>query len=63
MSGKTGVYGLSSAVMQIYDNQLKIKNLKSLEQYQNRVADTGTVVLKQVEIIEFDHVDFAYECP
>ena len=28
----SGVYGLSSAVMQIYDNQLKIKNLKSLEQ-------------------------------
>ena len=56
----SGVYGLSSAVMQIYDNQLKIKNLKSLEQYQNRVADTGTAVLKQVETIEFDHVGFAY---
>ena len=56
----SGVYGLSSAVMQIYDNQLKIKNLKSLEQYQNRVVDTGTTVLKQVETIEFDHVGFAY---
>ena len=56
----SGVYGLSSAVMQIYDNQLKIKNLKSLEQYQNRVVDTGTAVLKQVETIEFDHVGFAY---
>ena len=56
----SGVYGLSSVVMQIYDNQLKIKNLKSLEQYQNRVADTGTTVLKQVETIEFEHVGFAY---
>ena len=33
---------LLSAVMQIYDNQLKITNLKSIRQFQNHVLDTGT---------------------
>ncbi len=34
---------LLSAVMQIYDNQLKITNLKSIRQFQNHVLDTGTL--------------------
>lgn len=55
-----GVYGLSNAAMQIYDNQLKIKNLKTLESYGNRVMDTGHLFLKEVDTIEFDHVSFSY---
>lgn len=51
---------LLSAVMQIYDNQLKITNLKSIRQFQNHVLDTGTRPLSAVRSIEFDEVCFSY---
>lgn len=54
------VYTLSDAVMQIYDNQLKIKNIKSLDAYKNHIKDDGHRGLDAVETIEFDHVSFAY---
>lgn len=54
------IYMLSSAAMQILDNQLKIKNLRSLDQFGNHVADTGKRLLPRVESVEFDHVGFAY---
>lgn len=54
------IYMLSSAAMQILDNQLKIKNLRSLDQFGNNVADTGKRLLPRVGSIEFDHVSFAY---
>ena len=56
----SGVYVLASAVMQIYDNQLKIANIRSLGQYQNHVLDEGTMPLKRVETISFEQVSFAY---
>ncbi len=56
----SGVYLLSNAVIQIYDNQLKIEQIKSLGQYQNHILDTGTKPLKQVNSISFEHVSFAY---
>lgn len=46
--------------MQIYDNQLKITNLKSIRQFQNHVLDTGTRPLSAVRSIEFDEVCFSY---
>lgn len=55
-----GVYLLSNAVVELYDNQLKIKNVKSIEQYQNHITDNGTEVLNQVKTITFDHVFFSY---
>ena len=54
------IFQLSSAVMQILDNQLKIKNLKTLDQFENRVADNGKRTLERVETIEFEHVGFTY---
>jgi len=51
---------LSSSTIQIYDNQLKIENVRTLEQFQNHVIDKGTGCLKQVDTIEFDHVCFSY---
>lgn len=54
------VYTLSDAVMQIYDNQLKIKNIKSLDSYENHIKDEGNQGLDAVETIEFDHVSFTY---
>lgn len=51
---------LSSAIMQIYDNQLKMTNLRSLEKYQNHVIDAGTKTLGHIDTIKFDHVSFSY---
>ena len=56
----SGVYLFSNAVVQIYDNQLKIAQVKSLSQYQNHIVDAGTQPLKRVETISFEHVSFAY---
>lgn len=54
------IYILSGAVTQIYDNQLKITNLKFLETFSNRVLDQGGRQLRRVETIEFVNVSFSY---
>ena len=51
---------LTHSAMQIYDNQLKIANIKTLESFHNRIADKGTKRLDRVESIEFEHVSFIY---
>ena len=51
---------LSSAVMQIYDNQLKIENIKALQTFENRVCDIGNESLDCIESIEFVDVSFVY---
>ena len=51
---------LSNSVMQIYDNKLKIANLKDLESFKNRVKDNGTRSIDSVDSIEFEHVYFTY---
>ncbi|HBS93266.1 MAG TPA: hypothetical protein DEA85_04550, partial [Firmicutes bacterium] len=51
---------LTHSAMQIYDNQLKIANIKTLESFHNRIADKGTKRLDRVESIEFEHVSFTY---
>lgn len=51
---------LSYSAMQIYDNQLKIDNIRALEEFQNHVSDNGTRSLKQVNTISFDQVCFTY---
>ncbi len=56
----SGVCLLSSAVVQIYDNHLKISNLESLNIYKNSIDNTGDIELKQVETISFKNVSFTY---
>jgi len=51
---------LSQSVMQIYDNRLKIENIKSMDQFNSRVLDTGTRALSKIDTIEFDNVRFTY---
>ena len=51
---------LTHSATRIYDNQLKISNLKALDHFQNRVADTGTKALDRVDTIEFQDVSFTY---
>lgn len=57
----SAVAQLTSSGMQIYDNQLKIANIKSLAQFVNRVVDTGTRKLKSIDSIEFQNVCFTYK--
>ena len=42
----------SSSALQIFDNKLKIENIKSLDAFQNQVKDEGTLNLSNVESIE-----------
>ena len=50
----------SSSTLQIYDNKLKIENIKKLDTFENRVKDTGIKKLEKVESIDFINVSFAY---
>lgn len=50
----------TSAVLQILDNRLKIKNLQTLDALSNHVKDEGVRNLSCVEAIEFEHVSFTY---
>jgi len=50
----------SSSSLQIYDNKLKIENIKRLDTFENKVLDNGLLVLDEVESIRFDNVCFAY---
>ena len=54
------IYMFSSSSLQIYDNQLKIENIKKLDSFQNHVLDTGTKELPCVDTISFENVSFAY---
>jgi len=51
---------LISSSMQIYDDRLKLENLRTLEHFKNHISDQGTERLSQVDTIEFNHVYFAY---
>jgi len=50
----------SSSALQIYDNKLKIENIKKLDNFRNKVEDTGNICLNSVESIIFDRVSFTY---
>ena len=50
----------SSATLQIYDNKLKIDNMRQLDNFKNRISDTGTLALICVESITFENVSFTY---
>lgn len=56
----SSVLMLTSAVLQILDNRLKIKNLQSLDELSNHVKDDGIRELSCVGEIEFEHVSFTY---
>ena len=56
----SSVITLSSSIMQIYDNQLKIANFKSLSAFKTRIKDAGKSRLDGIETIEFDNVCFTY---
>jgi len=50
----------SSSSLQIYDNKLKIDNIKKLDTFQNHVIDNGDKSLSEVNTITFENVSFSY---
>jgi ABC-type multidrug transport system, ATPase and permease components len=51
---------LSVSFTNIYDNKLRIINLKSIFEIKNHVLDQGKLELKEIDSIEFEHISFAY---
>jgi len=47
-------------LIQIYDDKLRIDNVKSFDKMKDKIASQGDLQLKEVETIQFDHVSFAY---
>lgn len=56
----SSIYTFLGAAMQLYDNQLKLEHVKTLDQFSNRIRDDGKLCLKRVDTIEFDKVYFTY---
>ena len=54
------IASLSLYIMQIYDNKLKIENIKKLDNFLPHVLDNGKESLGCVDSIEFDEVCFSY---
>ena len=50
----------SSSSLQIYDNKLKIENIKKLDTFQNKVIDDGKMPLSGVDSITFENISFTY---
>ena len=56
----SAVYILTNSLKEIYDNQLKIKNLKTLDTFDNHILDKGEKTLTRIDTISFEHVSFCY---
>lgn len=56
----SAIFMLTNSAVNIYENKLKIDNVKSFDGIKNRVQDSGKVELKSVDTIEFSHVYFSY---
>jgi len=56
------IYMLSISLTQIYDNQLRINNFKSIEKIEKRINHTGTMRLSRIDTIDFKNVCFTYPC-
>lgn len=56
----TAFFVMSFSFTNIYDNKLRIMNLKKVFEIKNRVIDDGTKKLNSVDEIIFEHVSFSY---
>lgn len=54
------ISGWSLNMMQVYNNRLKIDNIKTLYTFESHVADNGRASLASIETIQFDHIRFTY---
>lgn len=51
---------MSNSIMQLLDNQLRLENVKSLDNFQNHVLDKGNEILNNITKIQFENVTFSY---
>jgi ABC-type multidrug transport system fused ATPase/permease subunit len=51
---------MSLSFTNIYDNKLRIINLKGIFEFENHVINNGKLDLERVDSIEFEHVSFSY---
>lgn len=49
-----------SSIIRIYDDKLRIENVKSFEKITNKIENTGKIPLLQINNIEFKNVKFSY---
>jgi ABC-type multidrug transport system fused ATPase/permease subunit len=54
------INGLFISINQIYNDKLRIDNVKSFDKYKNHIVNDGTVILEEIKSIEFHSVDFTY---
>lgn len=56
----SSIFTLSSSGLQIYDDKLRINNIKTLDNLKNKVINIGFKRLEKVKTIEFCGVSFCY---
>lgn len=56
----SAIFMLTNSTINIYENKLKIDNVKSFNKIPRKVKDDGNIILTQVGIIEFENVSFSY---
>ena len=54
------INGFTMSGLQIYDNKLKIENIKKLDTFENNVQDSGANDLERIDSIVFENVCFKY---
>ena len=55
-----GIDGLANSFVTIFEQKLRIDNVKTMNEMQCKVYNNGTLELKEFETLEFDHVYFTY---
>lgn len=53
-------YSLTTSIVSVYDNQLKIQSIRKLDGFHNRIQDKGHEELRAIQNIEFHNVCFSY---
>lgn len=53
-------YSLTTSIVSVYDNQLKIQSIRKLDGFHNRIQDEGDEELGAIQNIEFRNVCFSY---
>lgn len=56
----TSIFIMISSVIRIYDDKLRINNVKSFEKITNKIKNTGKTLLTKINNIEFKNVSFSY---
>lgn len=56
----SSVYSVSIQILSIYEDKLRIDNVKSFEKIDNKIQDDGNLLLEEFHTLEFKNVSFRY---